>query len=162
MDFRARGINDRDFKIHADNINKETSLKLKWNDRFSELKEYAPSKTNWSGKVEEIKFREFCEKNKFREPVINFPVKKNKFDVEINEYLEKLGIKDKRSGQLNPVIMYQPENKERMRIYKGISHDHEGRFAYLKARKEYTPESRYPFPVINTNYIYYLLKIVVI
>jgi hypothetical protein len=150
MNFRARGINSRDYQIFADSVEKETSLKLKWNDRYSDLKNYEPSKMDWQGKVNEIHFNEFCEKNKFREPVIKIIPKKQNFEDDINEYLVKLGIKsDKNSSKLNAVNMYEPDTNERKFIYKGISHDHEGRFKYLQARKEHVPEKRYPFPVIQ-------------
>ena len=148
MNFRARGINDRDYKIFADGLNKEVALKLKWNDRYAVLKDYEPSKVDWTGKVNEIHFNEFCERNKYKEPVISgIPKRKHDFRGEVNDYLVKLGIKEPNSNKMNAICMYEPENNEKKLIYKGISHDHEGRYEYLKARKEYTPEKRYPFPV---------------
>jgi hypothetical protein len=147
MNFRYRGINDRDCKIFKGDIEKELSLKLKWNERFSELKDYKASKQDWTGKVNEIEFNEFVMKNKYRQPEIKAPPKKPDFSDEVNEYLLKLGIKDPNTNKLNAICMYEPDKEEKNFIYKGISHDHEGRFKYLRARKEYTPEKRYPFPV---------------
>ena len=149
MNFRFRGINDRDYKIFTDGLDKEVALKLKWNNRFSGLKEYKASKQDWTGKVNEIEYNEFIERNKFVRPEIKAPPKQPDFTEEVNEYLMKLGIKEPNSKRFNAICMYKPENSEKKFIYNGISHDHEGRYKYLKARKEYTPERRYPFPVNN-------------
>lgn len=89
----------------------------------------------WKGKYDRLEFDNFIEGNKFRKPQIHEPNKKRTdYSREVNEYLEKLGIKDLTSRKIKPMLMY--ESKEKELIYDGISRDHEGRYKYLNERKK--------------------------
>lgn len=46
--------------------------------------------------------------------------------------------------------MYPPSAKTRARLYEGISHHGEGRYAYLKKRQERSPEEKYVFPIMSS------------
>ncbi len=68
----------------------------------------------------------------------------------MNEYLEKLGIKDENSESLRTFTMYDQDPTEKSYLYKGISRDKEGRYKYLNERKKYKPDQRYVFPVTSS------------
>ena len=46
--------------------------------------------------------------------------------------------------------MYPASPKTRALLYEGISHHGEGRYAYLKKRKELSPENKYVFPILTS------------
>lgn len=152
MDFRARGINNKSYQTWSDTIEKETEARLKWNMKYDRMKEKFADQTDIGFKemYEAIQFEDYLNKNRFKVPEIKLVPKKNNYNREVNEYLLKLGVKDKKTGDLKPVEMYPQSEDEKELIYNGISRDHEGRYKYLTERKKYKPEQKYAFPITSS------------
>ncbi len=137
MDFRANGFFTKTSRIWDDHIRREAELSQKWKKSFDKISSKFPNSENtgWRGKYDRLEFENFIESNKFRRPQIHEPNKKRTdYSREVNEYLEKLGIKEHNSRKLKPILMY--ESKEKELIYEGVSKDHEGRYKYLNERKK--------------------------
>ena len=137
MDFRAKGLFSKTNQIWDDHIRKENDIRIKWNKSFDKISSKFPSSQNlgWRGQYERLEFENFIEANKFRRPQIHQPNKKRTdFSLEVNEYLQKLGIKEPSSTKLKPITMYERTKTENETLYDGISRDHEGRYKYLNER----------------------------
>ena len=139
MDFRNKGIWARTYQIWDDHIKKENNIRLKWNKSYDRISNMFPNSENlgWRAKFDHFEHENFVDVNKFRRPQIHQPNKKQRADYsrEVNEYLEKLGIKEEKSRQLKPITMYEPTKEENKILYDGISKDNEGRYRYLNERK---------------------------
>lgn len=152
MDFRAKGINNKSYKTWSDTIEKETEARLRWNINRERMKEKFGNKSDIGFKemYETIQFEDFLNKRKFKVPEIKLIPKKTSYDKDVNEYLIKLGVKDKHSESLRASDMYDQDRKEKDLIYNGISKDHEGRYKYLSERKRYKPEEKFVFPITSS------------
>lgn len=153
MDFRHKGISNKSYQIWADTIQKEVDAKLKWHEKNKRIKEKFPiddGELSWRGQYERINFEDYMKKHKFRVPEIKQLPKKADYSGDVNEYLEKLGLKDEKSARVAPITMYDTPREEKDLIYAGISRDHEGRYKYLTERKKYKPEQKYPFPLTSS------------
>ena len=119
MEFRKRGINNRDYKIFSDRLHKDKVVKANWNEKYERLKDHSDAEVTWQGAYDKIEFDEFMKKHQFKETTIPVAERKPDFSQDVNEYLIKLGVKDKKTKKLTPIFMYEAEKEEKDLIYKG-------------------------------------------
>jgi hypothetical protein len=154
MDFRKHGINNRSYQILNEHIDKEIQTRLKWKEKYAKV-EQTPNheECSWRFNFEKVDSdSKLKPKSAYRPLEIKFKPKGNLNalnESEINEYLIKLGVKDPSTYKLKLNDMFEPNEKEKVLIYHGVSGEHEGRYKYLQTRRRYNPENKYPFPVTS-------------
>ncbi|XP_064400365.1 protein SPMIP1-like [Halichondria panicea] len=141
-------------KCWVESVNKEASLRFAWHLKYSKefakgaakIKRSVPSAKGKSTSVFKSSVSDKMKK------IENSPKTKCKTAPCFNSLAktpDQLSKSDGATARIMRDMRPSSQNTHTL-LYNGISAHGEGRFAYLKKRKEKTPEEKYEFPILSS------------
>jgi hypothetical protein len=162
MNFRQTGFNNRFYSQHGETIGNELNSSIKWSNKMNEItKRYTHNndidRYSWKTLFDKLEHETFLEKNKFKEPKLNFPPpkkspnlkqkEKNKFESiscfdfqTTSNQLKEIDIEEEirksRESHLDQILNSSSSNVSDLR-----------RRVYLNERRRAGPIQKYIFPL---------------